>query len=459
MPVGTTGGCVQPTQTVTVSKGGVTRMETGSAGVVVNPDQYLEVSTCRPSQGEKKRRRFRRFLPKRDQGRTRDLPQAGKWRRDCETSTQLNSFSAYQNSNRKGNAVVKQVQGVAFKTFVTANGLHVDPAKIKAVKNWETPTTPTEEKDQESAFQLLKQKLCEAPILALLEGNDDFVVYCDASLQGLGAVLMQKEKVIAYAYRQLKAHEENYTTHDLELGYVNDMDMSAMPQLKQNVQKPIPSYLNNYHASIKAAPFEALFGRKCKSPVCWAKVGDVQLTGLEIIHETTEKIVQIRQCLQAARDRQRSYANVRRKPLEFQVGDRIMLKVSPRKGVIHFGKRGKLNPRYIGPFKILKRISPVAYKLELSEELKLQLDEKLNFVEEPVEIMDSEVKRQNKVIFLYSKYDGTLKEDQNLRGNVKMKFVPNILICFQTPLPSPIKSRDEISVKRVDYNNPQFSSM
>ncbi|GJW84071.1 hypothetical protein Tco_0157216 [Tanacetum coccineum] len=97
--------------------------------------------------------------------------------------------------------------------------------------------------------------------------------------------------------------------------------------------------------SIKAAPFEALYGRKCRSPVCWAKIGDVQLIGPEIIHETTKKIVQIRQCLQAARDRQRSYANIRRKPLEFQVGDRVMLKVSPRKGVIRFGKRGKLNPR------------------------------------------------------------------------------------------------------------------
>nr|GEU84035.1 hypothetical protein [Tanacetum cinerariifolium] len=153
--------------------------------------------------------------------------------------------------------------------------------------------------------------------------------------------------------------------------------------------------------------------------VCWAKVRDVQLTGPEIIHETTKKIVQIRQRLQAVRDQQRNYANIRQKPLEFQVGDRVMLKVSPRKGVIRFEKRGKLNPWYIRPFKILKRIGPVAYTLKLPEELsnvhntfhisnlkkcfsdeslvipmkELWLDDKLNFVEEPIEILDREVKQ------------------------------------------------------------------
>nr|GFB75294.1 putative reverse transcriptase domain-containing protein [Tanacetum cinerariifolium] len=91
------------------------------------------------------------------------------------------------------------------------------------------------------------------------------------------------------------------------------------------------SYNNSYHASIKAAPFEELYGRKCRSHVYWAEVGDTQLIGPEIIHETTEKIVEIRKHLQAARDRQRNCANERRKPLEFQARDRVMLKISPRK--------------------------------------------------------------------------------------------------------------------------------
>ncbi|GJT89590.1 putative reverse transcriptase domain-containing protein [Tanacetum coccineum] len=152
---------------------------------------------------------------------------------------------------------------------------------------------------------------------------------------------------------------------------------------------------SSYYTSIKAAPFEALYGRKCRSPICWAEVGDT------------------------ARDRQKSYADVRRKPFEFQVGDRVKLKVSPWKGVIRFSKRGKLNPRYIGPFKILAKVGTIAYQLKLPEQLSrvyitfhisnlkkclsdeiqvIPLDEihiadKLHFIEEPIEIMDREVKR------------------------------------------------------------------
>ncbi|GKC96588.1 putative reverse transcriptase domain-containing protein [Tanacetum coccineum] len=179
------------------------------------------------------------------------------------------------------------------------------------------------------------------------------------------------------------------------------------------------SYNNSYHASIKAAPFEALYGRKCRSPICWSEVGDSQLTGPKLIRETTKKIVQIKNRLLTAHSRQKSYADVRRKPMEFSVGDMVMLKVSPWKGVIHFGKRGKLSPLYVGPFKIIDRVGPVAYKLELPNEIhgihntfhvsnlkkcladenliipleEIQLDDKLHFIEEPVEIIDREVKQ------------------------------------------------------------------
>ncbi|GKB40577.1 putative reverse transcriptase domain-containing protein [Tanacetum coccineum] len=129
------------------------------------------------------------------------------------------------------------------------------------------------------------------------------------------------------------------------------------------------SYNNSYHASIKAAPFEALYGQKCHSPVCWAKVGEVQLTSLEIVQETTEKVIQIKQRMQSARDRQKSYPDLKRKKMEFQIGDRVMLKVSPWKGVVRFGKWGKLNPRYVGPFKVLKKVGSIVYNLELPQDL------------------------------------------------------------------------------------------
>ncbi|GJT40992.1 putative reverse transcriptase domain-containing protein [Tanacetum coccineum] len=466
---------------------------------------------------------------------------------------------------------------------IDSSGIHVNPTKIKAFKNWASPTTPSE----------IRQ------FLALPEGSEDFMVYCDASIKGLGAVLMQRMKVIAYASRQLKIYKKNYITHDLELGAVvfalkiwrhylygtkcvvftdhkslqhildqKDLNMSQRrwiellsdydceiryhlgkanvvadalsikerieplrkeavkvenieaediegilkklearadgtlcldsrswlpcysdmrslimreshkskysihpgadkmyhnlkmlywwPNMKANiatyvskcltcakvkaehqrpsgllVQPDIPklkwekiimdfitklpktaagydsiwtdgqsertiqtledmlracvidfgngwdgyltlvefSYNNSYHTSIKAAPFEALYGRKCRSLVCWAEVGEAQLTGPEIIHETTEKIFKIRDRIQVARDRQKSYADKRRRPLEFEVKDKVMLKVAPCKGVMRFGKRGKLNPRYIRPFRIIERIGPVAYRLELPQEL------------------------------------------------------------------------------------------
>ncbi|GJY93053.1 putative reverse transcriptase domain-containing protein [Tanacetum coccineum] len=321
----------------------------------------------------------------------------------------------------------------------------------------------------EAAFQLLKQKLCSAPILALPEGSENFVVYCDASHKGLGAVLMQKEKVIAYASRQLKVHEKNYTTHDLELGavvfalkmwrhylygtkcvvFIDHKSLQhILDQKELNMrQRRWLELLSDYDCEIRYHPGKANVilsaqsearkeenfinedlhgminklepradGTLCLNNQSWIPCfGDLRalimheshkskysihpgsdkmyqdlkklywwpnikqklppmsasfnLSGAEIIHETTEKIIQIKSRIQAARDRQKSYADVRRKPLEFQIKDKVMLKVSPWKGVIRFGKRGKLNPRYIGPFKIIYKVGTVAYRLELPEQL------------------------------------------------------------------------------------------
>ncbi|XP_076929894.1 uncharacterized protein LOC143594463 [Bidens hawaiensis] len=406
--------------------------------------------------------------------------------------------------------------------------------------------------------------LCNAPILALPEGVEDFIVFCDASKQGLGCVLMQRGKVIAYAWRQIKGHEKNYTTHDLELGAVvftlkiwrhylyalygrkcrssicwNEVGESQVTgpelvkettdriaQIRQNLltarsrqksyadkrRKPVefnvgvgfysklelPSELSNvhpvfrvpnlkkflaegdfqipldkvrndetmhfverpveimdtrikllsvviyrlvkvhweskqgtkftweredqikesFHSSIGTASLEALYGRKCCSSICWNDVGESQVTGPELFQETTDRIAQIRYNLLTSRSRQKSYADKRRKPIEFNVGDWVLLKVSPWKGMVIFEKKGKLSPHFVGPFEIIERIGPVAYRLELPCELsnvhlvfyvpnlkkflaegdfqipldKVRIDETMHFVERPFEIMDKKDK-------------------------------------------------------------------
>nr|GEW20666.1 reverse transcriptase domain-containing protein [Tanacetum cinerariifolium] len=440
---------------------------------------------------------------------------------------------------------------------IDSDGVHVDPAKVEAIRNWSAPTTPTEVReflglagyyrrfiesfsliskplskltqknkkyewgmDEKEAFQTLKQKLCSTPILALPEGTENFIVYCDASLKGYGAkelnmrqrcciellsdydceiryhpgkgqlwltlfggirdMVMHESHKSKYSihpgsdkmYQDLKkfywwpnmkadrltksAHflpmkktdsieklaqlylKEIICRHGVTVSIILDRDSLFTSRFSETLQKALGSQLNLstayhpetdgqtermiqtiediYHASIKAAPFEALYGRKCRSPVWWSEVRDSQLTGLELIHKTIKKIDQIKNQLLTARSHQKSYADVRRKPMEFEVGDKVMLKVSPWKGVIHFGKRGKLSPRYIGPFEIIERIGPVAYKLELPKKLhgihstfhvsnlkkcladknlvipleEVQLDDKLHFIEEPMEIMDRE---------------------------------------------------------------------
>nr|GEZ71914.1 putative reverse transcriptase domain-containing protein [Tanacetum cinerariifolium] len=347
---------------------------------------------------------------------------------------------------------------------------------------------------QENAFQTLKDMLCDAPILELPEGLDDFVVYCDASNQGFRCVLMQRNKVIAYASRKLKIHEKNYTTHDLQLGVVvfalkmwrhylygtksviytdhkslqhifdqkelnmrqrrwielfSDYDCEiryhpgkanvvadALSRKERAKPRRVRAMSMTIHSNIKAKILEAQSeaskntststemlkgldkqlerkedGGLYLAERIWVPVyGNLKTLIMNEAHATRLKV---------ARDRQKSYANRRRKPLEFSVGDKVLLKVSSRKGVVPFGKRSNLSPRYVGPFEIVERIGPVAYRLRLPKELvgvhdtfhvsnlkkcladvnlhvppdEVKVDDKLCFVEEPIEILDRGVKK------------------------------------------------------------------
>ncbi|GJR64568.1 putative reverse transcriptase domain-containing protein [Tanacetum coccineum] len=470
------------------------------------------------------------------------------------------------------------------------SGIHVDPDQIEAAKNWVSPTTPSEihqflglagyyrrfikgfskiakpmtelmkknqkfdwDEEQEEAFQLLKQKLCVAPILALPEGSEDFVVYCDASIKGLGVVLMQRMKVIAYASRQLKIHDKNYTTHDLEcntpklgrsgirvrgvlllrssLGYdhcwklhTTSLDARKEAVKVENIEakdiggmlKKLEARLMEHYVWIIEVGYHVTHDMKMlywrpnmkadiatyvsKCLTCakvkaehqrpsgllvqpdipewkWEKIKMDFITKLpktvagfdsiwvivdrltKSAHilpmretDSTEKLMRLymkeivarhalgmqlnlstayhpqtdgqsERTIQTLEDMLRTcvidFGNGWDRPFEFEVGDKVMLKVAPWKGVMRFGKRRKLNPHYIGPFRIIERIGPVAYHLELPQELsrvhnvfhvcnlkkclsddtlvipleEIQLDDKLNFVEEPIEIMDREVKQ------------------------------------------------------------------
>nr|GEU63021.1 reverse transcriptase domain-containing protein [Tanacetum cinerariifolium] len=423
---------------------------------------------------------------------------------------------------------------------IDSRGIHVDPAKIESVKDWASPKTLIEIRQflglagyyrrfiegfskiaksmtkltqkgikydwgekEENAFQLIKQKLCSAPILALPEGSKYFVLYCDALHKGLGAMLMHREKkdlnmrqrrwlellsdydfhiryhpgkanVVADALsckerdvplrvralvmtisldlpKQILAAQiealkpENLMKEDdnITMDFITKLPKSSQgfdtiwksfqkvlgtdicmrtayqpetnSQSERTIQtledmlcacvidfgkgwvKHLPSaefsYNNSYHASIKAVPYEALYGRKCRSPVCWVEVGESQLTGLELIHEIMEKIVLIKQRMQPTQDRQKNY--------------------------VDWNKQGKLNPRYVGPFKVLAKVGKVSYKLELPQELSrvhhtfhvsnlkkcysneplvmplegVHIDDTLQFVEERVEIMEREIKQ------------------------------------------------------------------
>nr|GEW27083.1 putative reverse transcriptase domain-containing protein [Tanacetum cinerariifolium] len=196
------------------------------------------------------------------------------------------------------------------------------------------------------------------------------------------------------------------------------------------------SYNNSYHVSIKAAPFEALYGRKCRSPVCWTEVGEAQILGPKLIQETTKKIIQINQRMQAARDWQKSYSDLKRKPMEFQVWNKVMLKVSPWKGVLHFGKRGKLNLRVHNTFHVsnLKKChadEPLVVSLD-----GLHVDDNLHFIKEPVEIVYREVKRLKRSRILLVKIRWNSKRGPEFMWDREDQFRKKYPHLFATTAPS-----------------------
>lgn len=129
------------------------------------------------------------------------------------------------------------------------------------------------------------------------------------------------------------------------------------------------SYNNSYQTSIKMAPYEELYGRNCKTLLYWSKLSEKKIFGADLVHETKEKLRVIQDCLKVASDSQKSYTDLKKKDIEFQVGDKMFLKVLPWKKVLRFGRKGKLSSRFIGPYEIIERIEPVAYRLALSSEL------------------------------------------------------------------------------------------
>ncbi|GJW12555.1 putative reverse transcriptase domain-containing protein [Tanacetum coccineum] len=240
---------------------------------------------------------------------------------------------------------------------------------------------------------------------------------------GLILELLKEEKLYAkFSKCEFWLREVQFLRHVINEDVIH-VDPS---KIEADVHLPLVefSYNNSYHSSVRCAPFEALYGRKCHSLIMWAEVGEGQLIGPELIQETTKKILQIKDRHKATHDRQKSYADKRRKPLEFSVCDYVLLKVSPCKGVVRFRKKGKLAPRFVRPFEIVEKVGLIAYRLRLPEELngvhdtfhvsnikkcladptlqvpldEIQVDAKLNFVEEHVKIL-SGVESQSSRVF------------------------------------------------------------
>ncbi|GKB08557.1 putative reverse transcriptase domain-containing protein [Tanacetum coccineum] len=361
---------------------------------------------------------------------------------------------------------------------INGDGIHVDPSKIKAVKNWEAPKTSSEVRsflglpryyhrfiknfskiaksltvltqksktfdwgeEQDRAFQSLKDKLCNAYVLALPYGAEDLVVYCDASGLGLGCVLMQiatmtvkfvtilssiKSKILAAQEEEsdestgLQRGLDEMIEHRSDVNAEHQRSSVLLQQLKilewkwERIAMDFVTKLPR--TSSRHDTIWVIMDRLTKYGVLISIISDRDSRFTSRFWQSMQKI---KDRLKAAHDRQKCYADKRRKPLEFSVGDYVLLKVSPLKGVARFGKKRKLAPRFVGPFEITERIGPVSYRLRLPEKLngvhdtfhvsnlkkcladptlqvpldEIQVDDKLNFMEEPVEILEREFKK------------------------------------------------------------------
>nr|GEY26615.1 putative reverse transcriptase domain-containing protein [Tanacetum cinerariifolium] len=371
---------------------------------------------------------------------------------------------------------------------IDSRGIHVDPAKIESVKDWASPKTPTEirqflglagyyrrfiegfskiaksmtklthkaikfdcGKKEENVFQLIKQKLCSALILALPEGSEDFVVdiamYVSKCLtcarvkaehQRLSGLLVQPiipkwkwDNITMDIITKLPKSSQDRLTkpaHFLPIRENDPLDKLARLYLNRIVARhEIPVSIICNRDERFTSNFWKSFQKALGTDICMSTAYHPKTIGQsERTIQTLENM--LRACvfdfgkgwrMQAAQDRQKNYADRKRKPMEFEIGDRVLLKVSPWKGVVRFGKRGKLNLRYVGPLKVLAQVGKVAYKLELPQELSrvhhtfhvsnlkkcffdeplvmplegVHIDDTLQFVEEPVEIMEREIKR------------------------------------------------------------------
>nr|GEY90538.1 putative polyprotein [Tanacetum cinerariifolium] len=264
--------------------------------------------------------------------------------------------------------------------------------------------------ERKKSFEELKRRLVFSLVLTLPSGTGGYQIYSDASKKGLGCVLMQHGKVIAYASRQLKPYEENYPTYDLELAAVADGQTERTIQTLKDMLRSCTlewtgnwdeylclvefAYNNSWHASIRGAPFELLYGRKCRAPICWNEVGERVIEGSKLVEVTNEKVVIAKEKLKDARSRQKSYADRHRRALEFKPGDHVFLKVSSCRGVRRFGLKGKLSPRFIGPFKILDRVGYNYHPYYVVKYPFGKIREDLSFTEEPEAILD----RQERVM-------------------------------------------------------------